>query len=147
MKEQFEFEEGQIEFEEGQIEDIAEVLANSSPNEVAFVLQRLAAGKITGSWEVNKDTGCGCLLGTIGMARLGLSSKQAVLDAQDQILDKVDDLRGEVGIRLYRPAEEAFFGISEGDTPKNNPDAAALDALMREIALSNRVFGPRKMWL
>lgn len=88
-------------------DDFFAVLSHA-PREVQALIDALDSGRVNGS-AYRDDSGCGCLVGTLAIARGG-----AVLcpDAR-----RVGELRGDTS----RLSERFFFGIQRGDTPASNP--------------------------
>jgi uncharacterized protein YjbI with pentapeptide repeats len=97
--------------------DLARVLDQAQP-EIPALLAALRAGRVDGS-AYNRN-GCGCLCGTIAIAR----------GVKAQTLPFVDS---------YSPVERFFYGISLGDTPATNPLARIVQAWILTYQVEHRV--------
>ncbi len=91
--------------------DVFDILQWARP-EIPALRSALVGGRVNGT--LYSDGECGCLIGTIGIARgLNMSSFGSSL--------KMEGIEPTGGCR---PAEKLFYGIEREDTPENNSVSA-----------------------
>jgi hypothetical protein len=85
-------------------QDFEAILEAAKP-EIPFLIEALATGKVDGSTYRDSESNCGCLVGTLEIAR-GVE-ENCVVERNSS-----------------RPAERWFLAIKHGDTPETNPVSA-----------------------